>query len=223
MKLTPHLISTSPSYLNPVKDRVIVLRGLKADVIENLGVTNDLYETIDLTDNEIEVLGNFPLLPRLKTVLIAKNNITEIEDDLYKKLPNLTYLNLAANGLNDLIQTLKSLQNFTNLHTLILTENPITRNQNYRAYIIYKLPFLKVLDFAKIKDKERSLAVEMFSEDELGLLKNISAVVPKDKTLSTILSKLSDEDREALKVKLLNATSLDEIKMIENALKNGIV
>lgn len=40
--------------------------------------------------------------------------------------------------------------------------NPITAKQHYRPYVIYKLPQLKLLDFRKIKMKEREEAKTLF-------------------------------------------------------------
>ena len=40
-----------------------------------------------------------------------------------------------------------------NLKMLSLLQNPVAHLQHYRAYVVYKLPQLKVLDFKKIKLK----------------------------------------------------------------------
>lgn len=49
-----------------------------------------------------------------------------------------------------------------NLTTLSLLHNPITAKAHYRLYVIYKLPQLKLLDFRKIKLKERNEAKSLF-------------------------------------------------------------
>lgn len=52
-----------------------VVSGYKIPVLENLGATLDQFDTIDLSDNEVRKLDGFPLLKRLKTVLMNNNRI----------------------------------------------------------------------------------------------------------------------------------------------------
>lgn len=37
------------------------------------------------------------------------------------------------------------------LTSLVLIDNPVSKKENYREYVIHKIPSLKVLDFKKIK------------------------------------------------------------------------
>lgn len=53
---------TCTRYVNCIKERELDLRGIKAPAIENLGATRDQFDTIDLSDNEIKKLDNFPLV-----------------------------------------------------------------------------------------------------------------------------------------------------------------
>lgn len=64
--------NASPPYF---KTRVHVPAGYKIPVLENLGATLDQFDTIDFSDNEIRKLDGFPLLRRLKTVLMNNNRI----------------------------------------------------------------------------------------------------------------------------------------------------
>jgi hypothetical protein len=41
--------------------------GFKIPQIENLGVCEDLFECIDLSDNELLIIDNFPIMKRLVT------------------------------------------------------------------------------------------------------------------------------------------------------------
>ena len=56
MSLSANLISRSPAFLSPLKDRELDLRGNKIAVIENLAATQDQFDSIDLSDNEIRKL-----------------------------------------------------------------------------------------------------------------------------------------------------------------------
>lgn len=54
---------------------LILSLGYKIPVIENLGATLDQFDAIDFSDNEIRKLDGFPLLRRLKTLLMNNNRI----------------------------------------------------------------------------------------------------------------------------------------------------
>ena len=54
------------------------------------------------------------------------------------------------------------LENFRHLKFVSLMGNPLCKKANYRLYLIFKLPKLKVLDFRKVKQKEREEAQAMF-------------------------------------------------------------
>ena len=49
MSLSANLISRSPAFLSPLKDRELDLRGNKIAVIENLAATQDQFDSIDLS------------------------------------------------------------------------------------------------------------------------------------------------------------------------------
>ena len=56
MRITPDLVAQSPQFTNPLMDREIKLRAYKIPAIENLGATQDQFDTVDLSDNEIRKL-----------------------------------------------------------------------------------------------------------------------------------------------------------------------
>jgi len=74
------------------------------------------------------VLGNFPLSPRLRTLLLARNRVASIQATLAKSLPNLTTLVLTANNFAELAD-LDVLATFPVLTHLVLMENPVTRKE----------------------------------------------------------------------------------------------
>ncbi|ODQ58051.1 hypothetical protein WICANDRAFT_45418 [Wickerhamomyces anomalus NRRL Y-366-8] len=232
MRLTPNVLLDAPSFINPQHERTLSLRSLKIPMIENFTVTKDVNEAIDLTDNDIKILGNFPILTRLKTLLLAKNRIQTIQDDFYTTVPMLESLSLISNSLASL-SSLEPLKNCKRLKNLYILNNHISQQEHYRLFIIWLIPQLKVLDFMKIKDKERTQANELFGEVEepTELAKTILNSKPKhildndkdDDQIKDVLKKLSEEDREKLKQQLKTATSLSEIDKIETALKNGYI
>lgn len=85
-------------------------------------------DSIDFTDNDIQILGNFPLSPRIRTLLLARNRIASIQPTLPTSIPNLTNLVLASNNLTEL-SDLDALAKFPRLTQLVLMDNPVTKKE----------------------------------------------------------------------------------------------
>jgi U2 small nuclear ribonucleoprotein A' len=242
VRLTAELILKSPSYWNPLKDREIDLRGNKIELIENLGATQDQFDTIDLSDNEIKRLENFPALMRLKTLFLCNNRISSIAS-LGEFLPNLNSLNLANNRLANLSDILP-LADLPSLRYLSLLDNQITKKQHYRLYIIHKLPRLKLLDFRKIKATERAAAEKLFGPTALKIAKEKekentkSTKKPTKKEKKQASSKEAKRDEmqttsteshtisskpemEAIKKAITQASSLSEVEELAKSLASG--
>uniref|UniRef100_A0A1L1RNQ6 Small nuclear ribonucleoprotein A' n=1 Tax=Gallus gallus TaxID=9031 RepID=A0A1L1RNQ6_CHICK len=155
VKLTAELIEQAAQYTNAVRDRELDLRGYKIPVIENLGATLDQFDAIDFSDNEIRKLDGFPLLRRLKTLLMNNNRICRIGEGLEQALPSLTELVLTNNNISELGE-LDPLSSIKSLTYLSILRNPVTNKKHYRLYVIYKVPQVRVLDFQKVKLKLQS-------------------------------------------------------------------
>ncbi|KAK4210732.1 leucine-rich repeat-domain-containing protein [Rhypophila decipiens] len=164
VRLTADLIGNSLTYLNPLKEREIDLRGHRIPAIENLGVAGPL-EAIDLTDNDIHVLGNIPLSPRLTTILLARNKIATIQPTLPMAIPSLKNVNLTSNQLAEL-SDLDVLGEFPRLTHLTMIDNPVTKKEHYRLWVIWRCPTVRFFDFKKVKDSERTEAKELFGTAE---------------------------------------------------------
>ena len=85
-------------------------------------------DAIDFTDNDIQILGNFPLSPRIQTLLLARNRVSTIQPNLPNSIPNLKNLVLASNQLVEL-SDLDILAKFGRLTHLVLTDNPVTKKE----------------------------------------------------------------------------------------------
>lgn len=85
-------------------------------------------DAIDLTDNDLSSLGNFPFFPRLHTLLLARNRINHIQSTVGQSIPSLQTLVLTANNISELAD-IDPLKTLTRLTHLILLENPITRKE----------------------------------------------------------------------------------------------
>uniref|UniRef100_A0A8I5ZV56 Small nuclear ribonucleoprotein polypeptide A' n=1 Tax=Rattus norvegicus TaxID=10116 RepID=A0A8I5ZV56_RAT len=210
VKLTAELIEQAAQYTNAVRDRELDLRGYKIPVIENLGATLDQFDAIDFSDNEIRKLDGFPLLRRLKTLLVNNNRICRIGEGLDQALPCLTELILTNNSLVELgdLDPLASLKSLTYLSIL---RNPVTNKKHYRLYVIYKVPQVRVLDFQKVKLKSE------YNNYILLPSFNPGAGLPTDKKKGGP----SAGDVEAIKNAIANASTLAEVERLKGLLQSG--
>lgn len=232
MKLTADLIWKSPHFFNALKERELDLRGNKIAVIENLGATEDQFDTLDLSDNEIVKLDNFPYLNRLGTLLINNNRITRINPNIGEFLPKLHTLVLTNNRLVNLVE-IDPLSSLPKLQFLSLFDNNITKKPNYRLYVIHKLKSLRVLDFKKVKAKERLEAENLFASKEVEEeLKKESAKTLSPKEAPNV-SEVAEEEQTpklvaptpeqiiAIKAAIVNSQTLEEVARLEKALRTG--
>lgn len=219
-RITADLIHNSRAFYNPLKERQLDLRGYKLIVIENLGAMEDQFDTLDISDNEIKKFDNFPRSLRLRTVLLTNNHITRLDGKAGKNLANLEHLVLTNNRIVNLSE-LDALASFPSLSSLSLVDNPVTRRPNYRAYVINKVPQLKILDFRKIKPKEREAAKQLFeSEEGQKLLTAVQAAQEEKK--KAIAAGPSDEEKQALRAAINNATTPEQLDQLERMSRAGV-
>ncbi|XXG99339.1 hypothetical protein Hte_005676 [Hypoxylon texense] len=223
MRLTAELLQNSPSWLNALKERELELR--------------------DFVDNDIQVLGNFPLSPRIRSLLLQRNRIAVIQPTLANSIPNLTTLQLESNNLNELAD-LDPLGSFPRLTHLVLRDNPVTKKEYYRYWVLWRCPSVRFLDFEKVKEAERKRAAELFgtAEEPTDLASKIMGVKSKTFDASGVLPatggggggvgaaglptrmsriKLTDKEKKRLQDMIKKATSLDEITRLEALLREG--
>ncbi|KAL1533243.1 U2 small nuclear ribonucleoprotein A'-like [Salvia divinorum] len=231
VRLTADLIWKSPHFFNAVRERELDLRGNKIAVIENVGATEDQFDTVDLSDNEIVKLENFPLMNRLGTLLLNNNRITRITPNLGEFLLKLHTLVLTNNRLTNLAE-IDPLASLPKLQFLSLLDNNITKKPNYRLYVIHKLKSLRVLDFKKVKQKERAEAKILFASEEAEeeVKRQSTKIVPAE-TPSTQESAREQQTAKpaaprpeqilAIKAAIVNSQTLEEVSRLEQALKSG--
>ncbi|XP_060529298.1 U2 small nuclear ribonucleoprotein A' [Cylas formicarius] len=226
VKLTAELIQNSMQYINPVKDRELDLRGYRIPEIENLGATGDQFDTIDFSDNDIRKLDGFPYLKRLKCLLLNNNRIVRIGEHLEEYIPNLDTLVLTGNQMEEL-GDLEPLLTLEKLTSLSLMHNPVTAKQHYRLYVIYKLPQLKLLDFRKIKTKEREEAKVLFKskkgkEIQKDIIKKSKTFVPGGSMHNLAKSRgMTDEEIRKVREAIHKANSLEEVERLQKILQSG--
>ncbi|CAL5444288.1 unnamed protein product [Camellia sinensis] len=230
VRLTADLIWKSPHLFNGIRQRELDLRGNKIAVIENLGGTeSDQFDTIDLSDNEIVNLENFPYLNRLGTLLVNNNRITRINPSIGEFLLKLHTLVLTNNRLTNLVE-IDPLASLTKLQFLSLLDNNITKKPNYHLYVIHKLKSLHVLDFKKVKHKERIEAHNLFSSQEAeeeGEKESAKTFIPGEVPSTLRFQRKSKHLKQLplhqskLYAAIVNSQTLEEVARLEKALKSG--
>ena len=233
-KLTVDAILESEQRMNAVGDYELDLssRGIKE--IENLGGTCDQFDSIDFSKNEIVKLEGFPKLRRLHTISASENKIEKINGtNVSENVPKLEWLMLQNNKIRNLVD-IDEIAKMKRLKCLIMKGNPVCAVENYRAYCIYKLnDGLKMLDYERIYAKEREQAKKMFGEDDGKAAKAKTFTVGKrggrddeeeeeDEAKKT-KKKPKNNAAELAKIKaaIANATTLEEIAMLEKAMETG--
>lgn len=190
-----------------------------------MGATLDQFDTVDFSDNDIRKLENFPFLPRLKVLLLNNNRIIKIGEDLAETLPNLESAILTGNNLQE-FGDLEPLTKLEKLETISLMTNPIAAKQYYREYLAYKFPNLRLLDFRKIKRKEREAAKNFFKsakgKDVLREVAKRSKLAARDEmTDKPKVLGASPAEIQRIKDAIRNAKSLAEVERLTRLLQSG--
>ncbi|KAI2810751.1 U2 small nuclear ribonucleoprotein A' [Blomia tropicalis] len=233
MKLTPDLIEGAFQFMNrSTRDRELDLRDYKIPSIENLGATLDQFDCIDLTNNDIRRIENFPLLHRLKRLYLSNNRVVKIDENLVDMTPNLEGILLINNQISEL-GDLDPLSKLTKLEMLALLGNPVTTKKHYRHYLIHLLPSLRLLDFKKIKMKEREEAEQLFGGEsgkqlatEVGVKSKTfvpGGDLPNQNQQQSNRKQLSSSEVDAIKMAITKAKTLEEIERLNESLKNGAI
>lgn len=196
-----------------------------ADIVRIFHVQNQ-FDSIDFSDNAIVRLEGFPKLPRMNSLHVNNNRIIRIGRGLEDALPRLEWLILNNNKIKNL-GDLEPLASFPRLKYLSLLDNPVTKQPGYRLFVIDRCKRLKMLDFRKIKNHEREEAHRRFG----GKLAP-SASVEEDSKMEA--GKEIEEPKEpsarkgptpeqitAIKSAIAAASTLEEVRRLEDALKSG--
>ena len=127
MRLSANILQSAEQRTNPIGEREILLRSMAIPAIEHLAVTRDQFDTIDLSNNHITNLDNFPKLERLSTLYLGGNDINNVDaKNIKRNVPNIKTLIMTGNGIkgwnviNDLGVGCKKLE------FLSLVGNPVT-------------------------------------------------------------------------------------------------
>ena len=185
---------------------------------------------LDLSDNEVRKLDNFPRLGRLHTLLVHNNKVGRIADGLAASLPSLQTVVLNNNVLSSL-HDLLPLAAVRRLTTLSLLGNPVARHEHYRLFVAHKMPSVRLLDFCKIKADERKRAEDFFASQEgKDLLASVDrsaaggdadADAPMADGDAAPAAEIDEETMGKLKEAIKNAKSIEELQKLQEAQRTG--
>eukprot|EP00736_Rhodelphis_marinus_P008210 Rmarinus@m.19175 len=133
--------------------------------IENLDHLVNLT-WLDLSFNNIEKIEGLEKLTKLTDLTLFNNRISVLEN-----LDTLTNLQVLSVG-NNLITHMDSmlyLRPFKNLRLLNAAGNPISKEADYRAYILAHIPSLKYIDYRLIDETALQAAREQYQDALLQL------------------------------------------------------
>jgi len=160
-----------------------------------------------------------------------------VSPSIHLSVPNLTTLVLTNNNVAEL-GDLEPLKELKNLKYLSLLGNPVREKKWYREWLAWRIPSLRVLDFQRIRDKERETAKSLFvTADGLrtALATTISETVSKTGVKAAVTTDepkaapltgkagrlMSKEDQEKVKQAIAKATSIEEVRRLERSLREG--
>merc|ERR1712078_485243 len=117
------------------------------------------------------------------------------------------------------------------LERLSLLENPVTKVKHYRPYMINKCSkTLRILDFNRIKDKERKAAGLLFAGErgrklleEIAPPRTAGGRDQADKPAEAARTGPSPEVIERIKKAIAEAETIEEVTRLERALKSGVL
>lgn len=217
MRLTVDALSFGDEFLNCLGDRELQLRNLQIPLIENLGITKDHFSTLDLSGNLILRLdgSQFPVLTRLRSLVLAENKIARIGGGLGGCLPALETLVLSGNEIRRFEDVAKIAELRNSLVRVSLKGNPVEKLKNYREYMVFMLPKLKSLDFSKVSAEERKRSAELFGDPFERSMEEIRAEKEED-----VLTK---EQKDSILAAIKNAKSLEEVDRLHLILQSGVL
>jgi U2 small nuclear ribonucleoprotein A' len=153
----------------------------------------------------------------------------------------LTSLVLTENELSN-IDALRPLQPLVHLTRLAVVDNPIMQLPDARLAIIHLLPQLRVLNFQRVRQRERAAAKAKFGESKLPSKKRVRADAADAATAAAASSsssastadangaakatsakraRLTTEQQVELAKKIASATSMQEVERLEAALRDN--
>ncbi|KAI9335772.1 leucine-rich repeat-domain-containing protein [Obelidium mucronatum] len=174
-------------------------------------------------------------MTRLRSLLVSNNRISTISETLPKQIPNLENLIASNNQIMEL-GDLNVLAEFKGLIRVAFLGNPVCTRKNYRAWIIFKCPTVRVIDFRKVKDVERVDAKALFSGSTQAhalaseTAARVTTFTPGDGVPAAAAKPAlkphagpSPDEAQRIKAAIESAASLEDVARLKRQLDGGSV
>ncbi len=164
-------------------------------------------------------------------LIICSQFFRRIGDHLEESLPNLHTVIFTNNNIQELAD-IEKLATVKKIEFLSFLHNPVAAKTNYRHFVIHKFPELRVLDFKKVKQKEKDEAKKLFKSKEgkeqlKEIEKKAKTFVPggelEDKRKTGNAAGLTPDQVRNIKAAIAKATTLEEIERLNHMLRTGSI
>ncbi|KAK6467161.1 acidic leucine-rich nuclear phosphoprotein 32 family member E-like isoform X1 [Huso huso] len=170
----------------PLEVTELVVDNCRSSDGEVEGLTDDFkaLEFLSMVNVGLSSLAKLPTLSKLRKLELSDNSISGGLEALSEKCPNLTYLNLSGNKIQDL-STVEALHSLKNLKSLDLFNCDITSLEEYRESVFELLPQISYLDGfdqedSEAPDSEEGGEAEDHEEEEEGAAAGPTGVFDDD-------------------------------------------
>ena len=155
------------------------LRNNRLITTNGIGVLSNLQK-LYLAANSLKFLENLDRMQHLVSIHLRDNQLEKL-DGFSANMKLLQYLNLRGNNISD-IKEVEKLKCLPLLRALVLMENPVADDDDYRIEVLITLRRLERLDKDEYTEDERQEAEEIHEQrrQEAALANNTMEVIADD-------------------------------------------
>ena len=166
-------------------------------------------EVLWLNKNKIRTVSGLGENKRIRALYLQDNRIESVSGSI-PSMTSLQVLLLNGNRIKHLADTIKQLKLLTSLEQLNLCNNPCAEESNYRRFVIFHMPWLKILDRHEVKETERADAKAFYEgsfASTIAFLQKKPDWVPSksseisacERNMMTFVRKVEKKEMERLK------------------------
>ncbi|XP_028393547.1 leucine-rich repeat-containing protein 23-like [Dendronephthya gigantea] len=159
--------------------KCLELRNNKLMTTNGIGKLPKL-QNLYLAANSIKFLENLDRLEHLVTIHLRDNQIQKL-DGFSANMKHVQYLNFRGNSISDM-KEIDKLKCLPLLRAVVLMENPVADDDDYRIEVLISLRRLERLDKDEYTEDERQEAEEIHEQrrQEAALAENVMEVIADD-------------------------------------------
>jgi len=154
-----------------------------------------------MNENQLYRLGGLKANFLMTELYLQNNMLTDINDTI-QQLTCLQVLLLHGNQLTKLTDVMHELRSMQNLKVLNLFGNPLAQDYDYRAYVIFNVKSLDLLDRKAISRDEREASLKKYDVERQRIRDSIAfgrraddPIIPQDTIINVHYNQLYDSDK----------------------------